>query len=414
MELDYFLKKREGFIEKCNKCGICAKKCPVIKETEIRDFSPQKIQKSVYDCIKSKETNDIAHIRAFSCMECFKCTIDDCPQGLNPLITNEIIKSIHNEKKQDESIGEKVDPYKNHKILSQLQTDEKELRRIKSVKKSNSKYLFFPGCNVYQQPEKILNTLDVLDMIGKEYSFLPGLENCCGDRCYYSGDLEEGINLTNKFLEAVNEFKPEVLLLWCPTCHTRFSHYLEKNDIANVKIMSVHEYILENYEHLKFSSDFSNEKVTLHEACKSSYTGVDNDAPRKLLEKIPGIKIVEMKNNKKNTKCCGSGTITWYPDIFEDLIKKRIIETKNTETEKLVTVCHFCEQSFIQHEQEHGFTVTNVINILAGHLGISRHNKLREYIFEKKINNIPLENLLEEVDIEYSYQEIKRTLDSFI
>lgn len=414
MELDYFLKKKEDFTEKCTKCGICAKKCPVIIETKIRVYSPQKIQKSVYDCIKSEEINDISHIRAFSCMECFKCTIDDCPQGLNPLITNEIIKSIHNEMNQNESFRKKADPYKNHKILSKLQTDEKEFKRIKSVKKCNSKYLFFPGCNVYQQPEKILNTLDVLDMIGKEYSFIPGLENCCGDRCYYSGDLEEGINLTNQFVNAVNGFKPEVLLLWCPTCHTRFSHYLEKNDIANVKIMSVHEFILENFEHLKFSSDLNNEKVTLHEACKSSYTGVDNDAPRKLLEKIPGIKLIEMEHNKKNTKCCGSGTITWYPNIFKDLIKKRIIETINTETEKLVTVCHFCEQSFIRHEMEYDFSVTNVINILAKHLGISRHNKLREYILEKKINNIPIENLIEEVDVEYSYQEIRKTLDSFI
>ncbi len=414
MKSNYFLIKRKEFIDKCTKCGICAKKCPVIPETEIKDYSPQKIQKALYDCIKLEESNNIAHIRAFSCMECFKCTIDDCPQGLNPLITNEIIKSIYNEKEQDETLKEKVDPYKSHKILSQLLTNDNEYKRITTLKKSNSKYLFFPGCNVYQQPEKILNTLDILDMIGKEYSFLPGLENCCGDRCFYSGDLEEGINLTNMFLQAIKEFKPEILLLWCPTCHTRFSHYLEKNNNPNIIIMSVHEYILENFEHLKFSSDINKEKFTLHEACKSSYTGVDNDSPRKLLGKIPGIELVEMKNNKKNTKCCGSGAITWYPKIFKEFLKRRLIETKNTDTEKLVAVCHFCEQSFIQHEKEYDFSVTNIINVLAGHLGISRHNKLREYILNKKINNLSIEELIKDVDIEYSYQEIKSTLESFV
>jgi len=165
----------------------------------------------------------------------------------------------------------KMPPYANHKILSRLQTTKEEFKRINTPIKKDAKYLFFPGCNVYQQSEKILNTLDILDSTGCDYSYLPGLENCCDDRCYYTGDTDNGISLTNNFIKTVNEYNPEVLLVWCPTCHCRFSHYLNGNEMKHIKIMSVHEYILDNMDTLQFNDSGQRVQMTLHEACKSNY-----------------------------------------------------------------------------------------------------------------------------------------------
>ena len=53
--------------------------------------------------------------------------------------------------------------------------------------------LFFPGCNVYYQPDKLLAAFDVLDATGEKYSFLPGLDNCCGNTSMLVGDVEEAI-----------------------------------------------------------------------------------------------------------------------------------------------------------------------------------------------------------------------------
>jgi Pyruvate/2-oxoacid:ferredoxin oxidoreductase delta subunit len=35
----YYQKEKKRVIEKCKECGVCAKKCPIIKNTELADVS---------------------------------------------------------------------------------------------------------------------------------------------------------------------------------------------------------------------------------------------------------------------------------------------------------------------------------------------------------------------------------------
>ena len=53
--------------------------------------------------------------------------------------------------------------------------------------------------------------------------------------------------------------------------------------------------------------------VTLHEACKSAYTGADATGAREVLEQIPGVDLREMPRKGRQTACCGSGAVCWFP-----------------------------------------------------------------------------------------------------
>ena len=54
--------------------------------------------------------------------------------------------------------------------------------------------------------------------------------------------------------------------------------------------------------------------ITLHEACKAAYTGVDRDGPREVLQQLPGVTLREMKRYGQDRVCCGSGVICWFPE----------------------------------------------------------------------------------------------------
>jgi len=48
--------------------------------------------------------------------------------------------------------------------------------------------------------------------------------------------------------------------------------------------------------------------------------------------------------------------------------------------ERLVTVCHYCNQTFAAEEAHYDFSVTNYVNLVAEAMGIRREDKFKKYI----------------------------------
>ncbi len=79
--------------------------------------------------------------------------------------------------------------------------------------KSGSKYLFFPGCNIYKDSQRIIKVLSLIEQCGEDVAFLPGLSNCCGDRFSFNGDLHNAGDSFENLATAVKDL-------------TRISHQL--------------------------------------------------------------------------------------------------------------------------------------------------------------------------------------------
>ena len=144
------------------------------------------------------------------------------------------------------------------------------------------------------------------------------------------------------------------------------------------KILSFPQYLAANMGKLPLIRA-SARTVTLHEACKSAYTGVDLDGPREVLRQLPGVTLREMENHGKETVCCGSGAICWFPESFAQIRKERLQDAARTEAEQLVSVCHYCNQVFAAEEAHYDFSVTNYVNLVAEAMGIRRDDKFMQY-----------------------------------
>jgi Fe-S oxidoreductase len=53
----YYRKEKKRVLEKCKECGVCAKRCPIIKTTELADVSPKEIQEQIKAYLKTGEAN---------------------------------------------------------------------------------------------------------------------------------------------------------------------------------------------------------------------------------------------------------------------------------------------------------------------------------------------------------------------
>jgi len=74
--------------------------------------------------------------------------------------------------------------------------------------------------------------------------------------------------------------------------------------------------------------------------------GIYNE-PRKILNAIPGLTLIEMENNRENAVCCGAGGgfKAGFPNEAVEVAKIRLKEAYETRAELLVTSCVFCKRN---------------------------------------------------------------------
>ena len=100
-------------------------------------------------------------------------------------------------------------------------------------------------------------------------------------------------------------------------------------------------------------------KVTYHDPCHlGRHLGDEGlyDAPRNVLQSLPGIELAEMERHRENAWCCGAGAGVSQSDTDMALwtAHERLQEAAATGAEALVTACPWCERNFKDALAEYG------------------------------------------------------------
>jgi len=89
-----------------------------------------------------------------------------------------------------------------------------------------------------------------------------------------------------------------------------------------------------------------NAQVTYHDPCFLGRHNGEYDAPREILQSIPGIKLVEMERNRENSFCCGGGAGNFYTDFLHGKentpSRIRVREAAETGAEVVAVACPAC------------------------------------------------------------------------
>jgi Fe-S oxidoreductase len=81
--------------------------------------------------------------------------------------------------------------------------------------------------------------------------------------------------------------------------------------------------------------------------------------PRDILDKIPGLDMVEMPRMKENAFCCGAGggVMDAYPDFAKWAAKERLTEAQSVAAEAIISACPYCKKVFSEASKENNMNI---------------------------------------------------------
>jgi heterodisulfide reductase subunit D len=95
--------------------------------------------------------------------------------------------------------------------------------------------------------------------------------------------------------------------------------------------------------------DFKTDEVivTYHDPCDLGRKSGVIEAPRELIKMLPGVKLIEMRFNGKDSKCCGGGGNLEMinAELSLEIAQKRVAEAIDTNAQYLLTTCQQCKRT---------------------------------------------------------------------
>ncbi|RLB40957.1 MAG: Fe-S oxidoreductase [Deltaproteobacteria bacterium] len=337
------------YFKRCFQCGLCDTVCPW---NRVRNFSMRKIVRQATFGLTEIESEDI-----WRCTTCGRCP-QQCPRDVRQIDSGIALRRIATE------YGVFPEPVKPIKTISASLvaegnplSEERKKRadwasdlKVKSFEEG-MELLYFPGCYLCYDPrmKKVAKaTVSILNKAGVEFGILGEKENCCGESIRKAGDEELFRRLAKENIKTFIDNGVKRILVSSPHClHTFKNEYPEF--MVNFEVIHITEFLLELIKEGRLQLSNGYEKtVTYHDPC---YLGRHNgifDEPREVLEKLSGLKLVEMPDAFKDSLCCGGGggriwMETPKGERFSDL---RLEQAIDVGAEVLVTACPYCITNF--------------------------------------------------------------------
>jgi len=369
----------------CLECGKCTSVCPVARYDKC--FSPRMI---IENALLGFEDELVLDRELFSCLTCYMCQ-SECPSDVDfPVFVREA-RSLAQGKGQHGICAHSGQLQSLARLMTSPNLKQKRLEWLSQEHRVSEKsdVLFWVGCAPYFEPifEDIgfsalgitKASLKILNSLGIEPKLLPN-ERCCGHDALWTGDVDTFKKLAEYNAAQIKEAGVKKIVFACPEGYRTFK--LDYPDYVDLDCEVQHisellaEKIAEN-SHLSGKLMEIKKKVTYQDPCRlGRHLGV-YDAPRKILEAIPGIELVEMKHSGLEAICCGTSAFTNCDSYSNALRAERLSEAVETGAELLITACPKCQTHFrcaqVDKGEEHRPTpkieVIDLINLVADAIG---------------------------------------------
>ena len=349
MDLKEAVKKSRAYL--CLECGKCTSVCPVSKFNH--GYSPrillnQALRSTNIDLLKDKNI--------WGCLTCRLCD-EQCPADIDYISLTQAIR------REAQKLGEEA--ICSHggaaQSLMRIMTSENlNVRRMdwldKNLKTAETgEVLYFVGCLPYfdalfkdigiESTSEARSTVKILNLLGITPVVLPQ-ERCCGHDLLWAGDSENFKKLAAYNIKEIKKSGAKKIVFSCPECYRTFKIDYPRYFECNFELEHISEFLGKAIDGKQLKFKNTDKTVTFQDPCRlGRHLGI-YDAPRKIMNAIPGLKLNEMKRNRNRAICCGVSAWMNCSTYSKRIQMMRLKEAKETGADLLIVSCPKCDIHF--------------------------------------------------------------------
>ncbi len=271
--------------------------------------------------------------------------------------------------------------------------------KVKDLNKEKAEVLYFAGCTYAYNAnlqDVARSTLGILQSAGVDVGILGANESCCASPVVKVGMKDMFLDIARKNIQLFNDLGVKTVITSCAGCYGVFKSQYPAAGAMNFEVKHSMEYFDELLQEGRLS--FEKEvplKVTWHDPCHAGRGGEPQDLwegkrvkwglseparsrnygangvydqPRRILEAIPGVELLEMERIREFSWCCGAGggVKSAFPEFAVETARERVQEAKQTGAEALATSCPWCEANLMDgiHADGGGIDMLSLVQIM--------------------------------------------------
>jgi len=204
--------------------------------------------------------------------------------------------------------------------------------------------LYYVGCTSAYDP-RIQNVAKSLvtcfEKAKVNFGVLGDEESCCGSEVYGMGEKGLFEFLVEENMKIFNKYNIKQVVTNCPHSFHAFKNRYNQNSFEVQHHTQLLAKLIEDKK-LTFSKEV-NKKIIYHDPC---FLGKQNgiyEEPRKVIENIPGAKLLEFDRSRARSLCCeGGGGRMWVDISGPRLAEIRVKEAVAAGADVLAVACPFC------------------------------------------------------------------------
>lgn len=237
--------------------------------------------------------------------------------------------------------------------------------------------VYFTGCYAsYRSTRTARATALIMKNAGLDPACLGEDEWCCGVPQFWGGNVALAEELAMHNVQALKKAGAKKVVTSCAGCfHSLKYDYPEIMGSLPFEVVHSSQLITGLVEDGKISLNdkaLVGEIVTYHDPCHLGRYEKVYEEPRQILNRIPGIRLVEMQRNRGNAWCCGGGSVVYsaFPGLTGEIAESRVSEASEVNANAIVTGCPLCATVLSRPARRTGIEVEDLAVVVAKSMGI--------------------------------------------